>query len=129
MSVPTTASWPGWRSGSRRSDAGAVHFDVRWADGMLKFTGKLEVLPRSSPEVTELAMYDDYINYYGFPRELGVIRRKQLQAAGGDCLLEVIIPRVSSGGSRKRRTMNLAWKTMTLSSGSRSLSFQSCIVR
>ena len=23
-------------------------------------------------------MYDDYINYYGFPRELGFIRRKQL---------------------------------------------------
>ena len=42
----------------------------------------------------------------GFPRELGFIRRKQLQAAGGDCLLEVIIPRVSSGGSAAQFRVN-----------------------
>lgn len=27
-------------------------------------------------------MYDDYINYYGFPRELGFIRRKHMQGGG-----------------------------------------------
>jgi len=43
-------------------------------------------------------MYDDYINYYGFPRELGFIRRKLLPSTPGgkgapdeDVLLEVII--------------------------------------
>ena len=43
-------------------------------------------------------MYDDYINYYGFPRELGFIRRKLLPSSPGgkgapdeDVLLEVII--------------------------------------
>ena len=30
-------------------------------------------------------MYDDYINYYGFPRELQFIRRKQLAAAATAC--------------------------------------------
>ena len=58
---------------------GSVHFDIRWKDGVLNFTGKLELLPRSpSPHVQELAMYDDFINYYGFPRELGFIRTKLL---------------------------------------------------
>ena len=93
----------------RRSDGGQTHYDVRWRDGALKFTGKLEVLPqpaRGAAKLVELAMYDDYINYYGFPRELGFIRRKQLQAAGGDCLLEVIIPRVSSGGSAAQFRVN-----------------------
>ena len=94
---------------SAASDGGQTHYDVRWRDGALKFTGKLEVLPqpaRGAAKLVELAMYDDYINYYGFPRELGFIRRKQLQAAGGDCLLEVIIPRVSSGGSAAQFRVN-----------------------
>ena len=95
-------------AGCRRTDdrGATTHFDIRWNDGVLKFTGKLEVLPQANPQVQELAMYDDYINYYGFPRELGFIRRKQLQAAGGDCLLEVIIPRVSSGGSAAQFRVN-----------------------
>jgi hypothetical protein len=38
-------------------------------------------------------MYDDYINYYGFPRELGFIRTKQLTEMGeAGALLELIIP-------------------------------------
>lgn len=46
-------------------------------------------------QVLELAMYDDYINYYGFPRELGFIRVKRLVMSKGevDSLIEVIIPR------------------------------------
>ena len=67
-------------AGCRRTDdrGATTHFDIRWNDGVLKFTGKLEVLPQANPQVQELAMYDDYINYYGFPRELGFIRRKLL---------------------------------------------------
>ena len=39
-------------------------------------------------------MYDDYINYYGFPRELGFIRVKRLLQQKGevDSLVEVNIP-------------------------------------
>ena len=64
-------------------------------------TGKLELMPPGpSVHVQELAMYDDYINYYGFPRELGFIRVKRLDGVGeADCLLEVIIPRISADGS------------------------------
>ena len=36
----------------RRADGNATHFDVRWQDGVLHFTGKLELLPRGySPHV------------------------------------------------------------------------------
>ena len=65
----------------RRADGLDTHFDVRWQDGVLSFTGKLELLPQGpSMHVQELAMYDDYINYYGFPRELGFIRTKQARS-------------------------------------------------
>ena len=103
-------------SGCRRADEGGVtHFDIRWNDGVLKFTGKLEVLPHANPQVQELAMYDDYINYYGFPRELGFIRRKHVlpnEAGGaggggaGDILLEVIIPRVFNDGCAAQFRVN-----------------------
>ena len=106
-------------AGCRRADErGVTHFDIRWNDGVLKFTGKLEVLPQANPQVQELAMYDDYINYYGFPRELGFIRRKQLQvhadlapstgsnAAAEDVLLEVIIPRVFDDGCAAQFRVN-----------------------
>ena len=87
----------------RRTDVqSGTHFDVRWQDGVLSFTGKLELLPQtaSNPHMQELAMYDDYINYYGFPRELGFIRTKQLTDIGeAGALLELIIPRVSPDGS------------------------------
>ena len=44
--------------------------------------------------------YDDYINYYGFPRELGFIRTKQLTEIGeAGALIELIIPRVSPDGA------------------------------
>ena len=80
---------------------GSVHFDIRWKDGVLNFTGKLELLPRSpSPHVQELAMYDDFINYYGFPRELGFIRTKLLAETNeASAYIEVIIPRVASDGA------------------------------
>ena len=90
-------------SACRRRDpdeSGSVHFDVRWRDGPLRFTGRLELLTSPRADVQELAMYDDYINYYGFPRELGFIRMKRLDGVGeADCLLEVIIPRISADGS------------------------------
>ena len=68
-------------AGCRRTDdrGATTHFDIRWNDGVLKFTGKLEVLPQANPQVQELAMYDDYINYYGFPRELQPQRQPQPQ--------------------------------------------------
>ena len=48
----------------RRSDDDGTHFDVRWQDGVLSFTGKLELLPPAgSLHMHELAMYDDYIHY------------------------------------------------------------------
>ena len=31
----------------RAEDAGATHFDVRWQDGVLQFTGRLQLLPQS----------------------------------------------------------------------------------
>jgi len=92
----------------RVNDDGTTHFDVRWFDGPLRFTGKLEMLQSSSTAVQELAMYDDYINYYGFPRELGFIRAKRLQQDDwpGDRLIEVIIPRVSSDGCAAQFRVN-----------------------
>ena len=45
-------------------------------------------------------MYDDYINYYGFPRELGFIRTKLLAETNeAGAYIEVIIPRVASDGA------------------------------
>ena len=37
-------------AGCRRTDdrGATTHFDIRWNDGVLKFTGKLEVLPQDS---------------------------------------------------------------------------------
>jgi len=95
-------------SACRRGEGSSVHFDVRWFDGPLRFTGKLEMLPQHSPQVQELAMYDDYINYYGFPRELGFIRAKRLlqQEWQGDQLIEVIIPRVSPDGCAAQFRVN-----------------------
>jgi len=94
----------------RRSDGGQTHYDVRWRDGALKFTGKLEVLPqpaRGAAKLVELAMYDDYINYYGFPRELGFIRTKQLLDVGeAGALIELIIPRVSPDGAAAQFRVN-----------------------
>lgn len=38
-------------SACRRADEkGVTHFDVRWNDGVLKFTGKLEVLPSQNSQ-------------------------------------------------------------------------------
>ena len=52
-------------------------------------------------------MYDDYINYYGFPRELGFIRTKQLTDIGeAGALIELIIPRVSSDGAAAQFRVN-----------------------
>jgi len=95
-------------SACRRADGADTHFDVRWQDGVLQFTGKLELLPQgNSPNVQELAMYDDYINYYGFPRELGFIRTKQLTEMGeAGALLELIIPRVSPDGAAAQFRVN-----------------------
>ena len=91
--------------------SGLTHFDVRWQDGVLSFTGKLEVLPPSpnpaSRHIQELAMYDDYINYYGFPRELGFIRTKALaDASESGALIELIIPRVSPSGAAAQFRVN-----------------------
>jgi hypothetical protein len=61
-------------SACRRADGADTHFDVRWQDGVLQFTGKLELLPQvptltptltlspmrpqgNSPNVQELATY------------------------------------------------------------------------
>jgi len=92
----------------RADDSGATHFDVRWQDGVLNFTGKLQLLPQvGSSHVQELAMYDDYINYYGFPRELGFIRTKQLLDLGeAGALIELIIPRVSPDGAAAQFRVN-----------------------
>jgi len=92
----------------RRTEEGNVHFDIRWRDGPLRFTGKLELLSAKSQEVLELAMYDDYINYYGFPRELGFIRVKRLVMSKGevDSLIEVIIPRITTDGSAAQFRVN-----------------------
>jgi len=92
----------------RADDGGSTHFDVRWQDGVLSFTGKLELLPQSpNPQVQELAMYDDYINYYGFPRELGFIRTKQLTDIGeAGAYIELIIPRVSPDGAAAQFRVN-----------------------
>ena len=59
-------------------------------------------------------MYDDYINYYGFPRELGFIRTKQLTGAGeAGALIELIIPRVSpTGAAAQFRVGAVAGQTM-----------------
>ena len=53
-------------------------------------------------------MYDDYINYYGFPRELGFIRVKRLLQQRGevDSLVEVIIPRITPDGSAAQFRVN-----------------------
>ena len=52
-------------------------------------------------------MYDDYINYYGFPRELGFIRTKQLTDIGeAGALIELIIPRVSPDGAAAQFRVN-----------------------
>ena len=52
-------------------------------------------------------MYDDYINYYGFPRELGFIRTKQLTEPGETgAFLELIIPRVSTDGAAAQFRVN-----------------------
>jgi len=92
----------------RCEDSGSVHFDIRWRDGPLRFTGKLELLTSPGQEVQELAMYDDYINYYGFPRELGFIRVKRLLQQKGevDSLVEVIIPRITPDGSAAQFRVN-----------------------
>jgi len=92
----------------RRADDADTHFDVRWHDGVLCFTGKLELMPPGpSVHVQELAMYDDYINYYGFPRELGFIRIKQLTDIGeAGALIELIIPRVSPDGAAAQFRVN-----------------------
>ena len=88
----------------RREDGGSTHFDIRWRDGPLRFTGKLELLTSPNQEVQELAMYDDYINYYGFPRELGFIRVKRLLKQRGEVrharnLRYIRHARVDSSGS------------------------------
>ena len=92
----------------RQGDTGITHFDVRWMDGVLSFTGRLQLLPPSAgSHLQELAMYDDYINYYGFPRELGFIRTKQLLNLGETgALIELIIPRVSPDGAAAQFRVN-----------------------
>ena len=92
----------------RQEDTGITHFDVRWMDGVLSFTGRLQLLPPSAgSHLQELAMYDDYINYYGFPRELGFIRTKQLLNLGETgALIELIIPRVSPDGAAAQFRVN-----------------------
>ena len=68
----------------------------------------LQLRPQAGAgHVQELAMYDDYINYYGFPRELGFIRTKQLLDLGeAGALIELIIPRVSPDGAAAQFRVN-----------------------
>ena len=111
-------------SACKRREAERVsHFDVRWKTGGVQYTGKLEVLPQAS-SMREMLIFDDDVNCYGFPRQLGAIRTELAQRAhsdtegpartwglgailgfggsdhsqGADRLLEVIIPRVNESG-------------------------------
>uniref|UniRef100_A0A7S4BZZ5 Uncharacterized protein n=1 Tax=Chrysotila carterae TaxID=13221 RepID=A0A7S4BZZ5_CHRCT len=113
-----------FRACRRTDESGATHFDVRWKDGPLQFTGKLECLQQTAPEVQELAMYDDHIYDVEFPRELGFIRMKRVEkGAKGERLIEVVIPKVSLDSSSAEHVADAAVgdSTMHRYDGKRSL--------
>ena len=43
--------------------SGSTHFDVRWRDGVLHFTGKLDVLPALPPRVARVERSEDRLQH------------------------------------------------------------------